>query len=177
MFLNRIKAALFAAAISAASIASAFALVTDPGVITGQRIIPARSCSATQNVCYLRATMNFNDNNITNGVWAFTLPANAYILTMDMDVTTAFNAGTTNNMSIGATATGTDFLAATAVSSTGITHLTSAAGLGVAATGNSSLQTALNGAVPVYFRYVTSGTAATAGSVTVVITYAQNNDK
>lgn len=176
MFFKHIKAALVAALLVGSAI-PAFAITTDPGVISGTRIIPERNCSLAQDVCYLRATMNFNDNSITGGVWTFTLPKNAYILAMDMDVTTAFNAGTTNNMSIGATATGTDFLAATSVGSTGVTHLTSAAGLGVAATANSSLQTALNGAVPVYFRYVTSGTAATAGSVTVVITFAKANDK
>src|ERR1700733_4036209 len=113
MLFNRIKAALFAAVIGLAGVLPSFALYTDPAVINGQKIIPERTCSRTQDVCYLRVTINFNDNSIGNGVWAFTLPSNAYVLTMDLDVTTAFNAGTNNNLTIGATATGTDFLAAT----------------------------------------------------------------
>jgi len=177
MFLKHLKAALLAGVFAAAAIAPSFALFTDPGVLTGQRIIPERTCEAGQEVCYIRATINWNDNSIGNGVWAFTLPANAYILAADLDVTTAFNAGTNNNLTIGATATGTDFLAATSMASTGITHLTSAAGLGVAVTGNTAKQTAINSAVPVYIRYVQSGTAATAGVATIVLTFAKNNDR
>ena len=174
--IKRLKAAILAAAIAGAAL-PAFALTSDPGVQSGQKIVPMRSCEATQSVCYLRATVNFNDPNIAAGIWAFTLPSNAYILAIDMDVTTAFNAGTNNNLSIGATAAGADFLAATSVASTGITHLTSAAGLGVAVTGNVAKQIAINGAVPVYFKYAQTGTAGTAGAVTVVITYAKNDDK
>jgi hypothetical protein len=176
MFRNLIRAALLAA-FALAGVAPSFALYTDPAVINGQKIIPARSCAPAQNVCYLRATINFNDNSIGNGVWAFTLPANAYVLTVDLDVTTAFNATTTNNLTIGATATGTDFLASTSITSAGIQHMTTAAGLGVAATGNTSLQTRLNSAVPVFFRYTQSGTAASTGVVTVIITYGENDDK
>ena len=154
------------------------ALVLDPGLSSNsaralQRLIPGRECSHTESVCSMRATVNFSDGLIGSGVWAFTIPQNAAVIAIDADVTTAFNAGTTNTLSIGATPTGTDFLAATSVSSAGIQHLTSAVGLGLTATGNTALQTQLNGAVPVYFRYQQSGTAATAGAVTVVITYAQ----
>jgi hypothetical protein len=182
MLLNRIKAALLASVLAFTAIAPSFALTSDPGLTIGtngdrQRIIPARNCSAAQDVCYLRATVNFNDPTISSGIWAFTLPNAAYILAVDADVTTAFNATSTNTISIGATPTGTDFLAATSVTSAGVQHLTSAAGLGLAATGNTALQLAINGAIPVFFRYVQTGTAATAGQATFVITYAPNNDK
>jgi hypothetical protein len=177
MVLNRIKAALLASAIALAAVVPSLALYTDPGVIAGTKIIPERSCQSGQNVCYLRATINFNDNSIGTGVWAFTLPSSAYILTVDLDVTTAFNATSSNTLQIGATAAGTDFLAATSITSTGITHATSAAGLGTAVTGNTAKQTAINGSVPVYFKYAQTGTAATTGVVTVVITFAKNNDK
>src|SRR6185312_15944835 len=172
MFLKHLKAALLAAVIAGAGVVPSFALSADP-----VRTIPARECSATQTVCYLRATINFNDPNIANGVWGFTLPASAYVLSVDLDVTTAFNAATTNNLTIGATATGTDFLAATSITSAGIQHLTSAAGLGVAVTANATKQTQINGGVPVYFRYTQTGTASTAGVVTVVISFAKNNEK
>lgn len=176
MFLNRIKAAalsvLLALAFGLALVAPSHALVTDP-----TKIQTARNCSQTQNVCYMRVTVNFNDPRIGSGVWFDTIPKNAYVLAIDAHVTTAFNAGTNNNLSIGATAAGTDFLAATSVASTGVQHLTSAAGLGLAATSNTSLQTAINGDVPMYIKYAQTGTAATAGVVTVVISYAQNNDE
>jgi hypothetical protein len=177
MFLNRIKAALLAGAIVAAAVVPSFALFTDPEVISGQKIIPTRSCGSTQNTCYVRATINFNDPSIGNGVWAFTLPPNAYVTQVVGQVTTAFNATTTNAITIGATATGTDFLASTSVTSAGVLNLSTAAGLGVQATGQTALQTKINGGVPVFFRYTQTGTAATAGSVTIVIIYAKNDDK
>lgn len=177
--MRTLRAALAASALAlgCAVVAPSSALTIDPGLFSSpsrplQRLVPGRECSETQNVCTLRATVNFSDGSIGSGIWAFTLPQSAYVLSIDADVTTAFNAGATNNITIGATATGTDFLPSTSVSSAGIQHLTSAAGLGAAATGNASLQTQLNGAVPVYFRYQQSGTAATAGSVTFVISYA-----
>lgn len=176
MFRNFVRAALLAA-FAFAGVAPSYALFTDPAVINGQKIIPERTCERTQSVCYLRVTINWNDNSISNGVWAFTLPANAYILTVDADVTTAFNATSSNTIQIGATASGADFLAATSITSTGIQHLTSAAGLGVAVTGNTAKQTAINGAVPVYFKYVQTGTAASTGVVTLIITFAKNDDK
>jgi hypothetical protein len=198
MLLNRIKAALLASVLAIPAIAPSFALTSDPGLTIGtngdrQRLIPARSCSASQNLCYLRATVNFNDPTIATGIWAFTLPNAAYIMSIDVDVTTAFNAATTNTIAIGATPSTSDFLAPTSVSSTGVQHLTSAAGLGIAVTGPvfnpetvspgaafscpSALQLAINCALPVFFRYAQSGTVATAGQATFVITYAPNNDK
>lgn len=172
MFLNRIKAALLAGAMVAATVVPSLAIVTDP-----TKIQTARTCSATQGVCYMRVTVNFNDPRISSGVWFDTIPKNAYVLSVDADVTTAFNAGTTNTIQIGATASGADFLAATSVTSAGIQHLTSAAGLGVAATANTALQTAINGDVPMYVKYAQTGTAATAGVVTLVITFAKNDDE
>lgn len=178
MFINRIKAAFCAVILATLGVVPAFALSSDP-----VRIIPARDCAVGQNVCYMRATINYNDPNIGNGVWGFTFPANAYVLSIDADVTTAFNAATTNTLAVGTTAGGVDLVATSGANAsvtmgtTGIYHLTSAAGLGVAVTGNTSKQTAINGGVPVYFKYAQTGTAASAGSVTVVITFARNNDK
>jgi len=177
---------IIALAFVAAPLLSAFAYVVDPQVYAGGKIIPARSCQSGQNVCYARVTVNFNDPNIGNGVWFDTVEANVYILSIDAYVTTAFNAGTTNPLTIGATKTGSDFLAGSGgtsgttfipLGSTGIFHLTTAAGLGLAATANTTLQTALNGAVPMYVRYAQTGTAATTGQVTIVITWAKNNDQ
>ena len=168
----------------------AWALQEDPQVYSGGKIIPPR-VFYTQQVAYVRGTINFNDPNIGNGVWFASIPAGAYILSMDAYVTTAFNAASTNLLTIGATKTGADWLASSGANasvtlgSTGLTHLTAAAGLGLAVTNNTSLQTGYNASglspiaayVPVFARYTQTGTAATAGVVTVVIAYVQNNDQ
>jgi hypothetical protein len=163
------KAAAMAVAL-AVGVAPAGALVTDPN-----RIIPARTCGGVQAVCYVRATINFNDPRINSGVWFATLPANAYVLAIDVDVTTQFNTGT---LTMGVTATGTDFLAGSGGTSgttyvplgtPGVYHLTTAAGLGVAATTNTT-----GAAIPVYVRQVTT---ATAGVATIVIAFIKNDDQ
>jgi hypothetical protein len=173
------------------ALAPAYAITEDPQVYAGTKIIPARNCSEGQNVCYIRATINYNDSNISAGVWFASIPANAYVLSIDAYVSTAFNAASTNLLSIGATKTGTDFVATSGANasvtlgSTGITHLTAAAGLATVATGNTSLQSGYSSTgtgpvpayVPIFARYTQTGTAATAGAVTIVITYAKNNDQ
>jgi len=172
MLLKRIKAAVLAALLGVASLSPAFAISIDPN-----KTIPARQAPTAQ-VNYMRATVNYNDRSISSGVWAFTLPANAYIMSIDAYVTTAFNAGTTNTVTVGATTTANEIVASgITAGSTGVYHLTSAAGLGLAVTGNSTYQTQANSAIPVYFKYAQTGTAATAGAVTIVITYVPNNDQ
>lgn len=150
------------------------AVVTDPN-----RIIPERTCEYSQAVCYLRVTVNYNDPRISSSVWFDTLPANSYILAIDADVVTAFNAASTNVLTLGATAaTHNEILASGITAGTpGIYHLTSAAGLGTLITANTTYQTALNGTVPVYVNYTQTGTAATTGQVVIVITFIKNNDK
>ena len=140
------------------------------------RIIPE------QAVQYYRFTLNFNDPNISTGQVFGALGCNAYILTMDAYVTTAFNAGTTNVVTVGATsASANEIIASGTITpgSTGVQHLTSAAGLGTAITSNATYQQ--NGGVvpcyvPLYAKYAQTGTAATAGAVTVIIAYVPNND-
>ena len=172
MFWNRIKSAILAVLIGLASLSPAFALSIDPN-----KIIPSRAGNA-QQVYYSRATINFGDSNISTGVWYFTLPKNSYVAWIDAYVSTAFNAGTTNVITLGATTTANEILASGITAGTpGIYHLTSAAGLGLAVTSNVTYQTAINGNVPVYAKYTQTGTAATAGSVTVVIAYIPNDDQ
>src|ERR1700683_1393413 len=99
MFTKLIKSALAALLFAALALSPSFALVTDP-----QKIIPMRNCDRPQNPCYYRLTVNFNDPRIASGVWFGTIGQNAYILTIDAQVVTAFNAGTTNTITVGATA-------------------------------------------------------------------------
>lgn len=133
-----------------------------------------------QVVQYYRLTVNYNDPNIGSSQVFGALPANAYILSIDADVTTAFNAGTTNVLTLGFTAGTHNEIVASGITagSIGIYHLTSAAGLGLAVTGVTANQ--IGGTVPpyvpLYANYAQTGTAATAGSVTIVISYIPNND-
>ena len=180
---KHLKAGLVAGFLVIVGLAAAMALNVDQN-----RIIPARFCSTAQNVCYYRLTINYNDPRISTGQWFGTLPQNAYILAIDADVTTAFNAQTTNLVTLGVTSASSNEIVAdcgtatacisnhTTTIATGISHLTTAAGLGVAITGNSTYQTVLNGAVPLYAKYAQTGNAATTGSVTFVITYTKNDD-
>lgn len=173
--LKLLKTAVLSAALLAFSLVGASALYVDQ-----TKIPPARDFH-TQMVHYYRLTINWNDAFFPTAQRFGTLPNNAYILSIDADVTTAFNAGTTNVITIGATLSSHNEIVASGITagSTGIYHLTSAAGLGVAVTGNSSYQNSSNSAilgVPLYADYVQTGTAATAGSVTIVIAYVPNND-
>ena len=172
MLWKNIKAAVLAAFIGVAALVPASAISIDPN-----KIIPARD-AGEQNVYTIRATINYNDPRIASGVWYATLPKNAYILGVDAYVSTAFNAGSTNVITLGATTTATEIVASGITAGTpGVYHLTSAAGLGLAVTGSGTYQTQANGATPVYVKYAQTGTVATAGQVTIVITYSPNSDQ
>jgi hypothetical protein len=191
-------AALIALALAApiAFMVPAIAYTIDPQVYAGTKVIPMRTCSTTQNVCYTRVTLNWNDANIKNGIWFASIPASAYILAIDADTTTAWNATTTNVLTLGVTQASANELMAdcgtataclsnsTTTIATGVVHLTTAAGLGVAVTANTSLQKAYSSSgtsvVPAYLalyaKYTQTGTAATTGSTTFVITWAKSDD-
>ena len=180
--------AAFASALIFAPLMSAFAYTVDPQVYAGTKLIPSRNCEFGFLVCYVRVTINFNDANIKNGVWFATLPKNAYILSVDSDVTTAFNAATTNVLTFGVTKASANELVADGASATanisnntttiatGILHLTTAAGLGTLITGNTTYQTGVDGGVPLYAKYTQTGTAATTGSMILILTFVKNND-
>src|SRR5258708_3570648 len=56
---------------------------------------------AAQLVHYLRFKVNFNDLGIATGNAKQFLPAGAVIIGTDVNIVTAFNAGTTNVLSVG----------------------------------------------------------------------------
>ena len=184
-----LAALLASSAVLTPFVTPAGAVTEDPQVYGGTKLIPPRECSATQNLCYIRATVNFNDTNIASGVWFATVPKNAYILAIDVDVVTAFNAATTNLLTIGATKANANEIVAdcgtatacvsnhTTTIATGISHLTTAAGLALAITGSATYQTAQNGGTPIYAKFAQTGTAATTGQAVFVITYVPNNDQ
>jgi uncharacterized membrane protein len=93
-----------------------------------------------------------------------TLPANCQIVDINIDVTTAFNAGTTNTVTVGKTGTAAAYVASTSVGSAG---RASVASTGVysawANTGTSELDATVT--------FSQTGTAASAGAARVTIVY------
>lgn len=138
------------------------------------RIFPARQLTE-QAINYYRITVNFNDKNIGTGQQFGTLPPNAYILSIDAYVNTAFNAGTTNTLTVGTTSANANEIVASGITAAtpGVYHLTAAAGLGTAV---SMGGTWLNTNMPLFAKYAQTGTAATTGQVVIVIAYMPNND-
>ena len=157
-------------------VGSAFALTNPP-------TFPARQL-ANQTTVHFRKTVNFNDANIATGVKIGAIPAGAFIVSVKCYVTTAFNAATTNNLLIGSTATGGQFLASGVTAGTncvaatpGFQSITAAAGLGFSVTAPANTPTGTSGAWDVFVSYTQTGTAATAGQVTYVIEYVSSDDQ
>ena len=122
----------------------------------------------TQQVHYLRKTVNFNDAGIASGVYMGTLPAGAQIVDTVVNVVTAFNAVSTNVLTVGTNSTSYDNI----VGSGGVDE-SSATGQRV--TTGLSLEFASD--ADVYVKYTQSGTAADAGQAVIVVAYAANNDQ
>lgn len=172
IFRNRILGALALLGLVAFG-SVAFALTSPPS-------FPARQLPL-QTVQTFRKTVNFSDANISAGVKFGALPQGVYITGIRCFVTTAFNAGTTNVLTIGTTATGVDILAGGTTAntncnpaSTGNQPLDSAAGIGMTVTAGTP--TGSTGGFDLFVRYTQTGTAATTGQVTYVISYVPNND-
>lgn len=126
-------------------------------------------------VSYLRKTVNFNDLGIDSGVQIGSIPLGACILRSNVIVKTAFNAATTNVLTVGVTATATELVGSADVTEgTPAIYTGAAAGQGdvntLAATGVS------NGNVGIFAKYTQTGTAATTGQAIVVIEYIDGVD-
>ena len=108
-------------------------------------------------------TTTFAYTNAT-AVTIATIPAGAQIVDINIDVTTAFNAGTTNTVTVGTSASAAAYVTSTSVGSAG---RASVATTGVysawANTGSSDLSATIT--------YSQTGTAATAGAARVTIVY------
>jgi len=114
------------------------------------------------------ANVVFGDNG-TETVVA-TLPANSQIYQIAVDVTTAFDAGTTNTFDIGDGSTADQYADALAVGSAARVLATSDVSQipNLIDIGSSD--------VNVTVTYNQTGTAATAGAATVTVLYLQNNN-
>ena len=102
--------------------------------------------------------------NSSGAVSIGTLPANAQIVDINIDVTTAFNAGTTNTVTVGKTGSAAAFVASTSVGSAGRAS--------VATTGVYSAWADTGSAeVDATVTFSQTGTAASAGAARVTIVY------
>ena len=94
-----------------------------------------------------------------------TLPASAQIVDINIDITTAFNAATTNTVTVGKTGTAAAYVTSTSVGSTGRASIaTSGVYSAWATVGTTDVDYAI-------ITYTQTGTAATAGAGVVTIVY------
>jgi hypothetical protein len=127
--------------------------------------------SVDQCVHYLRIVVNYNDASISGGARAYgALPAGALIIGTDVNVTTVFNAGTTNVLTVGTnTTTSNNIIAAGDVD-----EASAALTKNVSPTGAALVPLATD--LDVYVKYTQTGTAATTGKAYIVIKYIPDND-
>lgn len=145
--------------------------------------LPARGGS-TQEIRYYRKVVNFNDANIgsTTAPPKFgRLPAGAFITDVTVEVSTAFNAVTTNVLTVGTTAANANEIVNAGDVNEGVIGVTKVTrALGTTLTGGAgvgSAAPAVTSEVDLYVKYTQTGTAATAGVATILISYASNNDR
>jgi hypothetical protein len=113
----------------------------------------------------LKITVNFGDTGISSGIaLANYLPQGAFITNVMAEIVTAFNAGTTNVLTVGTNAASYNNIINAAdvnEAATGVTQVTR--GLGRSLTAAADVQ--------VFAMYTQTGTAATAGQAIIVIEY------
>jgi hypothetical protein len=126
--------------------------------------------NSVQMVHYLRFIVNYNDAGIGTGVGKQWLPAGAIIIGTDVNVITAFNAGTTNPLTVGIESTTYANIAAAASTVSGTTGLKQ----NISPTGTALVPLAADSQV--FVMYAQTGTAATTGQAVVIVKYIPNND-
>lgn len=122
--------------------------------------------NSTQQVSYLRFKVNFNDAGIATGNNKQWLPTGAIVLRSNIITTTAFNAATTNTLSLGFVGgTGTELVNAQSVAAAGDVQVLAPAAADPLAAPKQ-----------VQVIYAQTGAAANAGAAYVVIEYVADND-
>lgn len=119
---------------------------------------------------YLRFTVNFNDPLVSaprdpRGC----LPTNAFLTSVQTEVVTAFNAATTNVLTVGTTTANANEI----VSAADVTEGTPGI---YASTGGIGRSLTASGPTNVYAKYTQTGTAATTGKAIITIQYIPDND-
>jgi hypothetical protein len=136
---------------------------------TGTAATTARQ-SAEQQVHYLRFTVNWNDTGIATGNGKQWLPKGAVLVGTDVNIVTAFNAATTNVLSIGIEASTYANIATSAQTISGTTGLKQ----NLAPTGTALVPLAADSQV--FALYTQTGAVASAGQAVVIVKYIPNND-
>lgn len=118
---------------------------------------------------YLRKTVNFSDTNIATGIsFANDLPAGAQVLRTTLTVLTAFNAVTTNVLTVGQNSTSyNDFVNGGDVDETAVGTTVIGRGADVVISADTA----------VFVKYTQTGTAATTGQARIVIEFVPDNDQ
>jgi hypothetical protein len=118
----------------------------------------------------LKLTVNFNDVGVSSGIsFSNYLPQGAFITGVWVEVVTAFNAGTTNTLTVGTNATNYNNIVASGdgtgngSSSLGTQVFTATRGQGRSLTASADVQ--------VFAKYAQTGTAATTGQAIIVIEF------
>ena len=124
-----------------------------------------------QVVHTLRIKVNYNDAGLAGGAGKQWLPKGAIITSSSVHVGTAFNAATTNVLTVGTNASAYDNIVAAAdADETATGAITNAIKPSGTALGP------LAADARVFVKYTQTGTAATAGSATVLIHYVPDTD-
>jgi hypothetical protein len=119
--------------------------------------------SDRQTVGFLRKTVNYNDTGVATGVLMGYLPAGAHILYCSVHVRTAFNAGTTNVLTVGTAGGSNADIAGAATVTEGTPGY-----YGGVPVADIAYPT---GDLAIYAQYTQTGTAATTGKADCVVAY------
>lgn len=109
--------------------------------------------------------LNYNTTGASTGLQIGTLPAGAMIVGWNVHILTAFNAGSTNPITIGTTATGAEIVASASITSGTLGAYGTANVAAAAARGPLAADT------PFYTAYIPTGTAPSAGVAHITLSY------
>lgn len=132
------------------------------------QVVPGARQDPRQVLNTLKRTLNFNDPDIAKAPFDNALPMGAFVTRVFCEIVTAFNAGTTNPITVGTNSTTYNNLLA----SGDITGATPAVYM-ISAASTAKLGRAFAAAADVipYATYIPTGTAATTGQAVIVIEY------
>ena len=133
-----------------------------------QNYTPAARQNSTQQTSYYRVTVNFNDPRISTAQMFGKLPKGSYLSSTSCHVITAFNAGTTNVLTIGTSTTATEIIGTADINEASATYQSVTTNLGTTVASAAD--------VTLYAKYAQTGPAATTGKATCVIEFIPDND-
>lgn len=133
----------------------------------------------TPQTNFVRFQVAFGEAGIAAGVLKATLPIGAFITKVSAEIITAFNAATTNVLTVGVNQGTSEIIASGDVTATAaaVTAVTRALGRGQTQTASSAVSgvAQTEGGVGLYAKFAQTGTAATAGLAEIVVEYAPAN--